>query len=164
MTIRALVLTALIVFLFASCVTFDDKDRLKTHDFVDFESWYKVNTQPLTGDAGGLLQGKHLENDGIREVYANEIGSSVFQGKTSPHFPPGAIIVKDTYYTDKNGGKGRRWNITVMKKREQGYDPENGDWEYVTAGPRKGVRYQGTMQLCIDCHAAAENDYVFTWE
>ena len=72
--------------------------------------------------------------------------------------------MKDTFYLTEDGGRGRRWNITVMKKREAGYDPENNDWEYVTAGPAKGVRYQGKMSLCIDCHVDAEKDYVFTWE
>ena len=157
------VLVLVVLFLYTSCVTISDSQRLKTRDFSDFESWFKVNAKPLIGDGDGFLRGKHLENEGIREVYANEIGQKVFQGNVQPPFPQGSIIVKDTFYTAKDGGKGRRWNITVMRKREPGYDPANGDWEYVTAGPRKGVRYQGTMPLCIDCHVAADKDFVFTW-
>ena len=159
---RVLVLTTVIALLLASCVTYSDKDRLKTRDFKDFETWHKINIEPLTGDGDGFLQGKHLENEGIREVYTNRIGQPVFQGDSSLPFPSGTIIVKDTYYIDKDQTKGRRWNITVMRKRNPGYDPEHGDWEYVTAGPRKGVRHQGTMELCIDCHIVADKDYVFT--
>jgi hypothetical protein len=160
---RTLGLTLVVVFLLASCVTYSDKDRLRTRDFSDFEAWSKVSEVPLTGDGGGFLAGKHLEERGMREVYTNEIGRPVFQEGGPVPFPSGTIIVKDTFYLDDGGAKGRRWNITVMRKRDAGYDPDHNDWEYVTAGPRKGVRYQGTMELCIDCHIAAERDYVFTW-
>lgn len=98
----------------------------------------------------------------MREVYVNQIGESGFGGGGVEAFPEGTIIVKDTFYLGDDGTQGRRWNITVMRKREQGYDPENDDWEYVQAGPRKGVRYQGKIPLCIDCHVSAEFDYVFT--
>ena len=161
---RLLLLILVAVVLVTSCVSIADRDRLRTPDFRDFESWYKVNKQPLTGDAGGLLQGKHLDTEGIREVYVNDNGRPVFRGEVQLPFPAGTIIVKDTYYADKGGSRGRRWNITVMRKRESGYDSDNGDWEYVTAGPRGGVRFQGIRSLCIDCHSAAEKDYVFTWE
>lgn len=163
MKILRIITLLLVGVLFTTCVTYSDKERLRKSDFGAFESWHKINAQSLTGDADGALQGKHLENRGVREVYVNSIGKPIIEGTDKPPFPEGTIIVKDTFYITKSGDRGRRWNITVMRKREAGYDPDNGDWEYVTAGPGKGVRYQGKMPLCIECHVDAERDYVFTW-
>ena len=155
--------TIVLLIVQVSCVTFNDDDRMKTEDFETFESWHKVNAETLTGTSNGQLQGKHLEDRGFREVYVNDIGRPAFAGGGDIPIPEGTIIVKDTYYIARDGSQGRRWNITIMKKREAGYDSDNNDWEYVTAGPNKFVRYQGTMSLCIDCHVAAERDFVFTW-
>lgn len=161
---RIIAVIAIAIIVLASCVTISDRDRLRKSNFSDFESWHKINAEPLVGAAGGLLRGKHLEEGGMREVYVNEIGRPVFTGESQGPLPEGTIIVKDTFYIAKDGTKGRRWNITVMRKRERGYDSENNDWEYVTAGPGKGVRFQGRMPLCIECHLAADDDFVFTWE
>ena len=156
----SLVIVALATF---SCITFWDEKRTVRADYEDFESWYKINSKPLIGDADGLLQGRHLEAEGLREVYINEIGRPVIEGTRDLPFPSGTIIVKDTYYRTEDGERGRRWNITVMRKRETDYDPDNNDWEYLTVNANKTIRIQGKMTLCIDCHAAAEDDYVFTW-
>lgn len=156
---------ALIAFvLFSACVSYSDKNRLRKGDYDDFETWYKVNAEPLIGPAGGLLQGKHLEEGGVREVHVNEVGRPVFTSDEELQIPQGTIIVKDTYYLNEDGTRGKRWNITVMRKREAGYDPEYNDWEYVEAGPGKNVKYQGKLEVCIDCHLAADRDYVFTWK
>lgn len=67
--------------------------------------------------------------------------------------------------------------VTVMAKREAGYDPENGDWFWVKykadgsieTNPR-GVALAGRVAKgmdkgCIACHqGAADNDLVFTAE
>ncbi|MDH3688491.1 MAG: hypothetical protein OEU36_03275 [Gammaproteobacteria bacterium] len=51
---------------------------------------------------------------------------------------------------------------TIMYKREQGYDPDNGDWFWVRAGGdnelsvRGGHKMAGKMeQACMACHRAA---------
>ena len=60
-------------------------------------------------------------------------------------------------------GKGDLANLTIMVKREGGYDPENGDWEYLMTTATKAVRMQGNLGMCIGCHSAAyDSDYVFT--
>lgn len=164
-TIRFVPLVLPVVLLAGCLSSLGDRNVLKASDFTDFETWYKVNAEPLVGEAGGLLQGKHLERGGIREVYVNEVGRPVFEGRRQLPFPEGTIIVKDTFHLTPEGGKGKRWNITVMRKREAGYDPQEGDWEYATAGARKNLRVRGRWKLCIDCHRiAADKDYVFTWE
>jgi hypothetical protein len=48
-----------------------------------------------------------------------------------------------------------------MVKREPGYDPAHGDWEYVYAGADKAVT-RGRLDSCIDCHfQVADKDYLF---
>ncbi len=164
MTKRIFFISIITFIVLGSCVTISDRARLRKADFNEFESWYKINDEPLTGAGEGFLRGKHMEEGGMREVYVNEIGQSSFSGDAQVPLPEGTVIVKDTFYIAKDGTKGRRWNITVMRKREPGYDTENNDWEYVTAGPGKGVRFQGRMPLCIECHIAADKDFVFTWK
>ena len=94
MLIRYLVSISCACFLLTACASLDDKDRLLTSHFQDFETWYKINDEPLTGSAGGSLQGKHLEREGIREVYINDIGKPVITGQQNPPFPAGTILVK----------------------------------------------------------------------
>ena len=160
--VRLMVVVSLSLLLL-SCITFSDSERMRVSDFRDFESWFRVTDEPLIGAGNGPLLGRHLEEEGMREVYINEIGRGGFDGGRNL-FPKGTVIVKDTHYVSRDGGKGRRWNITVMRKREAGYDPEHNNWEYVTAGPTKFIRVQGTYPLCIECHVfAREQDYVFTW-
>lgn len=50
-----------------------------------------------------------------------------------------------------------------MIKREPGYDPQHGDWEYlyVVQKPEKKVT-RGRLESCIKCHwQAKDRDYVF---
>jgi hypothetical protein len=67
-----------------------------------------------------------------------------------------------------------RDGIGGMVKRQPGYDPEHGDWEYFYVElaselpkrrPIKGRSATGRLANCIDCHSyTAETDYVFgTW-
>lgn len=65
--------------------------------------------------------------------------------------------------------------ITVMYKREKGYDPENGDWFWVKYDPKggilknpKGIPLAGRVakgnreEGCIACHTKAPgNDFVY---
>lgn len=52
--------------------------------------------------------------------------------------------------------------LTVMHKREKGYDPAGGDWEFlVLDGAGKQVEAQGRLKTCLSCHAQWKaTDYV----
>ena len=67
--------------------------------------------------------------------------------------------------------------VTIMFKRESGYDPKNGDWFYVKYNPQgkvltnpKGVALAGRVGApgvggCIGCHIGAPGkDFVFRHE
>ncbi len=74
-------------------------------------------------------------------------------------YPEGAVIVKSKLES-KESPKAILY--TVMRKREAGYDPENGDWEYaVLEGRFNRVLSRGRIDSCIDCHQNyKETDHV----
>ncbi|MBR9828234.1 MAG: cytochrome P460 family protein [Oceanospirillales bacterium] len=97
------------------------------------------------------------------------------------HGQSGPLIVKRNYGGDGididdviNDPKRYLQAVTIMLKREAGYDAENGDWFYVKYDARgnvmknpKGMSLAGRvakgMQTgCIACHKTAEGgDFVF---
>lgn len=93
----------------------------------------------------------------------------------------GALIVKRNYGPEgvtadqvlSDPGK-HLGSVTVMFRREEGYDPDNGNWfwaKYLPDGTLdknpKGVRLVGRVAKgsdagCIACHSGAGGDYLFT--
>jgi hypothetical protein len=75
--------------------------------------------------------------------------------------PTEAVVVKEKY---ANGlATGPLHEYAVMIKREAGYDPAGGDWEYayVTLVPERKVA-RGQLAECAGCHASAkEHDFLF---
>jgi hypothetical protein len=144
-----------------ACVT--GGDRTPVAEFADYQTWTRVNTETITGDVTAMLGRAHEGNEGFREVYVNELGRPVALGGTALPYPAGTILVKESLGADGTGSKGELSNLTIMVKREGGYDPDNGDWEYVMTTPATLVRMQGKLGMCINCHAAArDSDFVFT--
>jgi hypothetical protein len=84
-----------------------DPDQAARRDYQDFQGWQRVTEEPLSGDSP-LLGGKHLGSRGLWEIYVNDVGQSVYTGKSSTPFESGSVIVKDTYYMGADGSKGRR--------------------------------------------------------
>lgn len=78
--------------------------------------------------------------------------------------PVGTVSIK-TADPDNDGTVDAH---VVMIKREAGYDPDHGDWEYQMRAPggailddENGQPIQGALELCISCHsAAAATDYL----
>ncbi len=122
---------------------------------------------------------------GLRMVGDHAIVSRPYVGK-NPH---GAIL--DYLQTDvemagrdaplmvkKNfGGKGifigKVWadpqpylkDITVMYKREAGYDAAHQDWFYANYAPDGAVKAAGRVEMCISCHKKAPgDDFIFSFD
>ena len=63
-------------------------------------------------------------------------------------------------------------SITVMYRREQGYDPANQNWFWGKYNPDgslqttpEGMPLAGRAAGCINCHSAAEGgDYVYSYD
>ena len=88
-------------------------------------------------------------------LYANP--SAVAGFGTASVFPVGAVVVKEKLVAgDAISGVGG------MRKRESGYDPANGDWEYFYWDGSAPAVF-GRIPNCVSCHTKAKaTDYVYT--
>ncbi|WP_395144569.1 hypothetical protein [Armatimonas sp.] len=66
-------------------------------------------------------------------------------------FPIGTVLVKEKF--DNPQGKGIPELLTVMVKREKGYNPACYDWEFlVLEGKAERVLERGKLARCQSCH------------
>lgn len=74
-------------------------------------------------------------------------------------YPVGTLILKEKF--KDAAGKVTDF-FTGMRKRETGYNPDAGDWEYfLLEGQGDQVIARGKIASCIDCHANfADTDFV----
>lgn len=131
-----------------------------------YKQWTRVNPSPMLVSAQAATlcaialpaAGPHGPDKFIT-VYVNEIGRHAMMEEKEPHFPQGSVIVKEKL-TISNSTKPEL--LTVMVKRERGYNPESGDWEYmVVDGTGKNVQARGKLENCQTCHLMdKDTDYV----
>ena len=81
----------------------------------------------------------------------------------APPFVPGSVIVKEKYVASATGPE--LVAIAMMIKRELGFAPAYGDWEYAYYEPELGtIQTAEQSEYCSGCHAAAaETDFVFVY-
>ena len=137
----------------------------------DYRQWTRVNPVPADLPSPlarlcGVSPAKRIEMDGgdphkdkFITVYVNELGRNAMMHERNPQFPKGSVIVKEKLPTQESTSPEL---LTVMIKREQGYNAENGDWEYMALdGDGREVRARGRLEKCQACHRmAAHLDYV----
>lgn len=70
--------------------------------------------------------------------------------------PQGAVALE----THQNAA-GNPQQIYAMEKREPGFDPGGGDWEYLVITPEGAVEARGILPFCARCHADAPHDHLF---
>jgi hypothetical protein len=93
-------------------------------------------------------------------VRVNPAAIEAFKEGDAP-LPVGTTVVKEKH--TELLAKGLPPEYGAMVKREPGYDPEHGDWEYVyvVLKPEKKVT-RGRLESCAECHAhAKEQDHLF---
>lgn len=92
-------------------------------------------------------------------VYVNEAGRHAMMSEAHPVFPPGSVVVKEKLPARDAATPEL---LTVMVKREAGFNPDSGDWEYlVLNGAGTQVEARGRLQSCHACHVQhAATDYV----
>ncbi len=84
------------------------------------------------------------------QVYVNPVGQRVL-GAKAPRFPVGTVLVKEKF--DNPKGIGTPELLTVMVKREKGYNPACYDWEFlVLDGKAERVLERGKLARCQSCH------------
>ncbi len=102
------------------------------------------------------------------EVYMNQLAADALRQNTA--YPVGAVVVKEKQLQEilpftTAEGDGVNGGVGGMIKRDTGFDPEHGDWEYFYFESRDTID-SGRIVSCVNCHSkAAGTDYVFgSWQ
>ncbi|MBN8601564.1 MAG: cytochrome P460 family protein [Planctomycetes bacterium] len=133
----------------------------------DLDQFHRVTDKPhrmadSTAELCAVSYNTHI-HEGIGEtaychVYVTANGKEVLtSGKGN--YPIGSVIVKSKLQRENSNDAIL---YTVMRKMSEGYDSDNGDWEYtVLDGPSKRVLASGKIDSCIACHKSySASDYV----
>ena len=145
-------------------------------DISRYRSWTKVNAEPIYMEpmVAALCvptprkwgsDSPHLTR--YFNVYVNAIGKKAMFAKRPSRFPAGTIIVKEKFPANPNS-KLQTLNskspelLTIMVKREKGFNPKCGDWEFRTASGGGELHPRASVEHCISCHVAMpEYDYTY---
>ncbi len=148
--------------------------RFDAAQLKDKKTWTQINTEPYYVSSRVAIQcaapltaadyeREKKENPHIRTfitVYVNNIGrKEMFE--QNPKFPVGSVIVKEKSGTDADPHKPALY--TIMRKREAGYNPKVGDWEFSVVGANgTDLQASGKLENCQTCHVGRGNtDFVF---
>jgi hypothetical protein len=92
------------------------------------------------------------------QLSANDAASPAYATLSrGTRFSPGAVLVK-THSEKDSGAAGP---IFVMLKRDPGFFPLGGDWEYLVTDPEGWIEDRGALLFCARCHAEGNADWVF---
>jgi hypothetical protein len=133
---------------------------------IDYKDWPRVTEKPyqvkpalsmLCAPPPLATQNRGPHTDSAIVVRVNPVGLEYF--KSRKPVPVGTVVIKEKHT------KGQTVAVAAMLKRQPGYDPDHGDWEYAfeqlqPEAKRKVVR--GKLSSCIECHEGAKGtDYLF---
>ncbi len=135
----------------------------------DYRTWTKVNPEPVNMDPAVAAMcapptrpqaDKNPHRNKFITVYVNEAGRKAMMESARPIFPRGSVIVKEKLSSKDSTAPEL---LTVMIKREQGFNPASGDWEYlVVNGEGTRVEERGKLTTCQTCHVMNKStDYIF---
>jgi hypothetical protein len=138
-----------------------------------YRAWTKVNPQPVLissvlvaelcrpattdNNMHNVERSPHVDKQIM--VYVNETGQHAMMAELKPKFPVGSVIVKEKL----SGLKGPKGDeapelLTVMVKRERGFNPQVGDWEFIaTNGAGTKVDARGRLESCRACHVSMKD-------
>jgi hypothetical protein len=89
--------------------------------------------------------------------------TGVAQFKAGQPVPVGTVVIKEKHLNYSPNSKPDA--VAAMTKREPGYDPDHGDWEYAYEELKPEQRRKlekGKIVSCIECHKGTKStDYLF---
>jgi hypothetical protein len=136
-------------------------------DIDGYQAWQRVNARPIRiADKTAMLCRAILpadnspHRDKYINVFVNDIGREAMLFSKSPKFSRGTVIVKEKLTTPDSE---KPELLTVMIKRDKGFDAKYGDWEYlVISGTGTAIEAKGKLENCQSCHIAKrDTDYIF---
>ena len=136
-----------------------------------YKQWTRVNPVPAVFHSNIAIQCiaptakqtkmevSNPHRDKFITVYVNDVGRHAMMREKVPRFPQGSVIVKEKLPSRDSSAPEL---LTVMIKRDPGYNPQNGDWEYVALdGSGKSVQARGRLESCQACHMMVKDtDYI----
>lgn len=142
-----------------------------TDEVAAYKNWTKVNEQPelMPSTTAHLcarptkerddIDAKDPHKDKFINVYVNAIGKDEMLTKKNPKFAVGTVIVKEKLPSPDSKNPEL---LTVMIKRQKDFNPEVGDWEFMTLnGEATQVTATGKLESCQSCHINyKQNDYI----
>ena len=101
----------------------------------------------------------HGDSSSFGVVYANELASKAYSASPLQPFPVGSILIREKLAT---ATAQNPQVLTVMIKREKGFNPKGGDWSFLTVdGAATKVKSRKGGE-CLECHQSArDRDFVF---
>lgn len=118
-----------------------------------FESWLKMNAEPIVGGSAAHFGTKDILINQEREAIAPD-------GEQNFPYPDGSIIVKPVYRSDQDF-----IGIFALMRKEAGSNPAANDWTFIEYSRRdKDAAFTVLAQgkLCESCHSRVQDtDYVF---
>jgi hypothetical protein len=117
-----------------------------------------VDLQSVKAVGKTFVSRGHFAGQWTAEIAVNEAALSTYTHLApSSRFPVGAMLVKKhaSLSASKPGP------TFVMTKRDAGFYPQGGDWEYTVLDAEGHLEDRGKLPLCARCHAEANGDWVF---
>jgi Cytochrome P460 len=98
-------------------------------------------------------QKQNPHRDKYARLFVDKAGRAAAEGRETFH-PEGTLLLKEKQGSKEDGSpNGEVELFTAMLKREKGYNPDCGDWEFLTfSGDGKKVTTRGKLASCMDCH------------
>lgn len=136
-----------------------------------YRKWHRVNAVPVLMDRDtaarcyvsdaelkAIASDPHGHN--YFTVYVNPIGQETMTDPKKIIYPVGSIIVKEKLPSKTSKSPEL---LTVMVKRQKGFNSANGDWEFLGLnGTATKIEGRGKLANCQSCHVSQkENDYVY---
>lgn len=86
-------------------------------------------------------------------VFVNAKGIQEMTQKKKPAFPAGTMILKEKMGSFRDSSNVAPAELfTIMIKREKGYNPSCGDWEFATVDVKSAEVKRGKITSCMGCH------------
>lgn len=148
-----------------------EKVLVGADEVTGYQSWTKVNDEAKRMDSTTAIlcarptaaqedrDSKDPHKNKYINVFINSLGKDEMLTKKSPKFPVGTVIVKEKLSSPDSKSPEL---LTVMIKREKGFNAEVGDWEFLTLnGEATEVTAKGKLESCQACHIGyTQNDYI----
>ena len=132
-----------------------------------YRQWTLVNPtpqlmEPASALSCAIIPGRQETSPHLNKyvsVFVNPAGREQMMTKRSPKYPIGTMVVKEKLGSPDST---KPEVLTAMIKRGPGYNPENGDWEYlVLDGAASKIVERGKLTRCSGCHRPYErSDFV----